>query len=96
MRLTDIVDPNLTVYDAKEVETMLQVALLCTQGSPEDRPKMGEIIHMLRGQGLAERWAEWEQIEEVRNEEFSRLSHQFAWGEDSTQDQEAIQLSQAR
>lgn len=96
MRLTDIVDPNLTVYDAKEVETMLQVALLCTQGSPEDRPKMGEIIHMLRGQGLAERWAEWEQIEEVRNEEFSRLSHQFAWGEDSTHDQEAIQLSQAR
>ncbi|KAJ9536848.1 hypothetical protein OSB04_029581 [Centaurea solstitialis] len=96
MRLTDIVDPNLTVYDAKEVETMLQVAMLCTQGSPEERPKMGEIIHMLRGQGLAERWAEWEQIEEVKNEEFSRLSHQFAWGEDSTQDQEAIQLSQAR
>lgn len=96
MRLTDIVDPNLTVYDSKEVETMLQVALLCTQGSPEERPKMGEVIHMLRGQDLAERWAEWEQVEEVRNQEFSRMSHQFAWGEDSTQDQEAIQLSRAR
>lgn len=95
-RITDIVDPNLTVYDAKEVETMLQVALLCTQGSPEERPKMGEVIHMLRGQDLAERWAEWEQVEEVRNQEFSRMSHRFAWGEDSTQDQEAIQLSQAR
>lgn len=95
-RITDIVDPNLAVYDAKEVETMLQVALLCTQGSPENRPKMGEVIHMLRGQGLVERWAEWEQIEEVRVQEFSRMSHQFAWGEDSTLDQEAIQLSRAR
>ncbi|GKC18657.1 probable LRR receptor-like serine/threonine-protein kinase isoform X1 [Tanacetum coccineum] len=55
-----------------------------------------EVIHMLRGQDLAERWAEWEQVEEVRNQEFTRMSHRFAWGEDSTQDQEAIQLSQAR
>lgn len=96
MRISDIVDPNLTIYNAKEVEMMLQVALLCTQGSPEDRPKMGEVIHMLRGQGLAERWAEWEQIEQVRDQDRSRMSYQFAWGEDSTQDQEAIQLSQAR
>ncbi|KAK1439530.1 hypothetical protein QVD17_05350 [Tagetes erecta] len=96
MRITNIVDPNLTIYDAKEVEMMLQVALLCTQGSPEDRPKMGVVIHMLRGQGLAERWAEWEQIEQVKDQDLSRMSYQFAWGEDSTQDQEAIQLSQAR
>lgn len=89
-------DPSLTVYDAKEVETMLQVALLCTQGSPENRPKMGDVIHMLRGQDLVERWAEWEQIEEVRVQEFFRMSHQFAWGDDSTLDQEAIQLSRAR
>ncbi|KAI3790753.1 hypothetical protein L2E82_04031 [Cichorium intybus] len=95
-RIADIVDPNLAVYDPKEVETMLQVALLCTQGSPENRPKMGEVINMLRGQGLIERWAEWEQIEEVRVQEFSRMSHQFAWGDDSTLDQEAIQLSRAR
>ncbi|KAF5778965.1 putative transferase, protein kinase RLK-Pelle-LRR-II family [Helianthus annuus] len=96
MRISDIVDPNLTVYDAKEVETMIQVALLCAQGSPEERPKMGDVIRMLRGQGLAERWAEWEQVEQVKSRESSRMSHQFAWGEDSTQDQEAIQLSQAR
>ncbi|XP_071697986.1 probable LRR receptor-like serine/threonine-protein kinase At5g63710 [Rutidosis leptorrhynchoides] len=95
-RISDIVDPNLAIYDSKEVETMLQVALLCTQGSPDERPKMGEVIHMLRGQDITERWAEWEQVEEVKNQEFSRMSHQFAWGEDSTQDQEAIQLSRAR
>ncbi|GJX92891.1 probable LRR receptor-like serine/threonine-protein kinase isoform X1 [Tanacetum coccineum] len=94
-RITDIVDPNLTVYEAKEVETMLQVALLCTQGSPEERPKMGEVIHMLRGQDLAERWAEWEQVEEVRNQEFTRMSHRFAWERHASWI-EAIQLSQAR
>ncbi|KAK9052852.1 hypothetical protein SSX86_029482 [Deinandra increscens subsp. villosa] len=96
MRIGDIVDPNLRVYDAKEVETMIQVALLCTQGSPEDRPKMGQVMHMLGGHGLAERWAEWEQVQHLQTQEFSRMSHHFAWGEDSTQDQEAIQLSQAR
>ena len=29
-RLEDIVDRNLESYDPKEVETILQVALLCT------------------------------------------------------------------
>uniref|UniRef100_A0A5B6YG53 non-specific serine/threonine protein kinase n=2 Tax=Davidia involucrata TaxID=16924 RepID=A0A5B6YG53_DAVIN len=95
-RLGDIVDENLKIYDPKELETILQVALLCTQSSPEDRPKMAEVISMLKGVGLAERWAEWEQLEEVRNLEFSLVSHQFAWAEESTHDQEAIQLSQAR
>ncbi|XP_059624486.1 probable LRR receptor-like serine/threonine-protein kinase At5g63710 [Cornus florida] len=95
-RLEDIVDENLKVYDPKEVETILQVALLCTQSSPEDRPKMTVVVSMLQGVGLAERWAEWEQLEEVRNREFSFMTHQFAWAEDSTHDQEAMQLSQAR
>lgn len=95
-RLSDIVDGNMKTYDPKEVETILQVALLCTQSSPEDRPKMAEVITMLKGVGLAERWAEWEQLEEVRNQQFSLMSRQFMWAEDSTHDQEAIQLSQAR
>lgn len=95
-RLTDIVDGNLETYDPKEVETVVQVALLCTQSSPEDRPTMAEVVKMLQGVGLAERWAEWEQLEEVRNHELSLMSHQFAWAEDSSIDQEAIQLSKAR
>ncbi|PHT30887.1 putative LRR receptor-like serine/threonine-protein kinase [Capsicum baccatum] len=95
-RLGDIVDGNMKTYEPKEVETILQVALLCTQSSPEDRPKMAEVITMLKGVGLAERWAEWEQLEEVRNQQFSLMSRQFLWAEDSTHDQEAIQLSQAR
>ncbi|CAI9108739.1 OLC1v1008416C1 [Oldenlandia corymbosa var. corymbosa] len=97
-RIEDIVDRNLNSYNAKEVETILQVALLCTQGSPEDRPRMAEVVNMLQGVGLTERWSEWEKLEEVRNQEFSLVSHshQFLWADESTQDQEAIQLSQAR
>lgn len=95
-RLEDIVDENLNTFDAKEVETILQVALLCTQSSPENRPKMAEVVSMLQGVGLSARWAEWEQLEEITNQEFSLISHQFLWVDESTQDQEAIQLSQAR
>ena len=95
-RLHDIVDGNLDSYDHKEVETIIQVALLCTQTSPEDRPMMAQVVKMLQGVGLAERWAEWEQLEQVRNEEFSLYSHQFPWAEESTHDQEAIQLSKPR
>ncbi|KAK4426734.1 putative LRR receptor-like serine/threonine-protein kinase [Sesamum alatum] len=95
-RLEDIVDRNLKSYNCKEVETILQVAMLCTQSSPEDRPRMAEVVSMLQGVGLAERWAEWEQLEEASIHEFSLMSHKFIWAEDSTHDQEAIQLSQAR
>ncbi|OMO52005.1 hypothetical protein CCACVL1_29443 [Corchorus capsularis] len=95
-RLVDIVDGNLKFYDHKEVETIVRVALLCTQSSPEERPTMAEVVKMLEGEGLAERWAEWEELEEVRNREFLLFTHQFTWGEDSTVDQEAIQLSRAR
>ncbi|KAI9079636.1 hypothetical protein K1719_038257 [Acacia pycnantha] len=95
-RIKDIVDKNLESYDAKEVERIIQVALLCTQGSPEDRPSMSEVVNLLDGEGLAERWAEWELMEEMNNREMSLLDHQFAWADESTHDQEAIHLSWAR
>ncbi|XP_027919529.1 probable LRR receptor-like serine/threonine-protein kinase At5g63710 isoform X1 [Vigna unguiculata] len=95
-RLEDMVDRNLERYDPKEVETILQVALLCTQGYPEDRPSMSEVVKMLQGVGLADRWADWQQLEEARNQEFSLMTHQFVWNDESTLDQEAIQLSRAR
>ncbi|XP_034197476.1 probable LRR receptor-like serine/threonine-protein kinase At5g63710 [Prunus dulcis] len=92
-RLDDIVDGHMKMHDPKEVETVIQVALLCTQSSPEDRPTMAQVVRLLQGVDLAE----WEQLEDVRNREFSLLSHhQFAWAEESTHDQEAIQLSKAR
>uniref|UniRef100_M4FC40 non-specific serine/threonine protein kinase n=2 Tax=Brassica campestris TaxID=3711 RepID=M4FC40_BRACM len=98
-RLRDIVDCNLTTYDSEEVETIVQVALLCTQGAPEDRPAMSEVVKMLQGTGsLAEKWIEWEQLEEVRNKEALLLPTLPAtWDEEeSTIDQESIRLSSAR
>ncbi|KGN62244.1 probable LRR receptor-like serine/threonine-protein kinase At5g63710 isoform X1 [Cucumis sativus] len=95
-RLEDVVDKNLKSYNEKEVENIVQVALLCTQSSPEDRPTMAEVVNLLHGEGLADRWAEWMQLEEVRDQEVSLLCHQFVWGEESSHDQEAIQLSKAR
>ncbi|GAA0184630.1 transmembrane signal receptor [Lithospermum erythrorhizon] len=44
-------------YDQIDVGEMLQVALLCTQYLPINRPKMSEVVCMLEGDGLAEKWA---------------------------------------
>ncbi|KAK7304129.1 hypothetical protein RJT34_15194 [Clitoria ternatea] len=44
-------------YDRIEMGEMLQVALLCTQYLPAHRPKMSEVVQMLEGDGLAEKWA---------------------------------------
>lgn len=44
-------------YDRIEVGEMLQVALLCTQYLPGHRPKMSEVVRMLEGDGVAEKWA---------------------------------------
>lgn len=97
-RLHDIVDSNLKAYDHKEVEMIVQVALLCTQNAPEDRPRMAEVVKMLQGVGLADRWAEWEKLEEARNQELqmSVMTHRFAWMDESMDEQEAMQLSAAR
>lgn len=85
-------------YDPKEVEMIVQVALLCTQTAPEDRPRMAEVVKILQGVGLTERWNEWEKLEEARNQEtqLSLMTHRLAWMDESMDEQEAMQLSAAR
>ncbi|XP_029147644.1 probable LRR receptor-like serine/threonine-protein kinase At5g10290 isoform X2 [Arachis hypogaea] len=96
-RLDAIVDRNLNKnYNIQEVEMMIQVALLCTQGTPEDRPLMSEVVRMLEGEGLAERWEEWQHVEVNRRQEYERLQRRFDWGEDSVYNQDAIELSGGR
>lgn len=52
-----LVDKDLGInYDLIEVGEMVQVALLCTQNLPAHRPKMSEVIRMLEGDGLADKW----------------------------------------
>ncbi|KAM0924096.1 hypothetical protein ACQ4PT_005090 [Festuca glaucescens] len=96
-QLGSIVDRNLSQdYEGEEVEMMIQIALLCTQASPEDRPSMSDVVRMLEGEGLAERWEEWQQVEVTRRQDYERMQRRFDWGEDSMHNQEAIELSGAR
>ncbi|XP_022763750.1 BRASSINOSTEROID INSENSITIVE 1-associated receptor kinase 1-like [Durio zibethinus] len=68
-KLETLVDSDLQGnYIEDEVEQLIQVALLCTQGSPVERPKMAEVVRMLEGDGLAERWEEWQKEEMFRQE----------------------------
>jgi len=56
-QLNMMVDKDLgSNYDRVELEEMVQVALLCTQYHPSHRPRMSEVIRMLEGDGLAEKW----------------------------------------
>ncbi|XP_004504083.1 probable LRR receptor-like serine/threonine-protein kinase At5g10290 isoform X2 [Cicer arietinum] len=96
-RLDAIVDRNLKKnFNMQEVEMMIKVALLCTQATPEDRPPMSEVVRMLEGEGLAERWEEWQHVEVHRRQEYERLQRRFDWGEDSVYNQDAIELSGGR
>ncbi|GAY63475.1 hypothetical protein CUMW_225940 [Citrus unshiu] len=45
------------------VEELIQVALLCTQGSPSRQAEDVEVVKMLEGDGLAERWGQWQTAE---------------------------------
>ena len=55
-------------YVDDEVEQLIQVALLCTQGTAVERPKMADVVRMLEGDGLAQRWEEWQKDEMFRQE----------------------------
>ncbi|CAI8594187.1 unnamed protein product [Vicia faba] len=56
-KLDLLVDKDLkNNYDKIELEEIVQVALLCTQYLPSHRPKMSEVVRMLEGDGLAEKW----------------------------------------
>lgn len=52
-----IVDLDLKdKYVKAEVAQLIQIAILCTQDSPLERPKMSEGVRLLGGYGLVERW----------------------------------------
>ncbi|KMZ58282.1 Protein NSP-INTERACTING KINASE 1 [Zostera marina] len=98
-RVDLIVDKDLeNKYDATEMEEMIQVALLCTQYLPTQRPKMSAVIRMLEGDGLAERWEAAQKTEPINGK-----SHNFSSSErfsDLTDDSslivQAIELSGPR
>ncbi|KAJ9552254.1 hypothetical protein OSB04_016299 [Centaurea solstitialis] len=74
-KLETLVDPDLEGnYVDDEVEQLIQVALLCTQNTAVERPKMSEVVRMLEGDGLAERWEEW-QKEEIFGQDFNQTQN---------------------
>lgn len=96
-KLETLVDGDLQGnYVDAEVEQLIQVALLCTQSSPTERPKMSEVVRMLEGDGLTERWEEWQKEEMFRQE--INLSHHpnTEWIVDSTSNLRPDELSGPR
>ncbi|PSS28504.1 Protein NSP-INTERACTING KINASE 3 like [Actinidia chinensis var. chinensis] len=66
-KLNLMVDKDLKGnFDRIELEEMVQVALLCTQFNPSHRPKMSEVLRMLEGDGLAEKWEASQNVETPR------------------------------
>ncbi|OEL26866.1 Somatic embryogenesis receptor kinase 1 [Dichanthelium oligosanthes] len=97
-KLEQLVDPDLQGggYEDQKVESLIQVALLCTQGSPMERPKMSEVVRMLEGDGLAERWEEWQKVEVMRQEAERAPRGPNDWLVDSTYNIRPDELSGPR
>ncbi|KAF4351201.1 hypothetical protein G4B88_023212 [Cannabis sativa] len=84
-KLETLVDADLQGnYVDEEVEQLIQVALLCTQGTAGERPKMSEVVRMLEGDGLAERWEEWQKEEMFRQDFHPSYHPNTNWIVDST------------
>ncbi|XP_031281369.1 somatic embryogenesis receptor kinase 2-like [Pistacia vera] len=96
-KLEMLVDPDLqNNYVDTEVEQLIQVALLCTQSSPMERPKMSEVVRMLEGDGLAEKWDEWQKVEVVRHDLELAPPRNSDWIVHSTENLHAFELSGPR
>ncbi|EHA8592209.1 putative protein NSP-INTERACTING KINASE 2 [Cocos nucifera] len=98
-KLNTIVDKDLrNHHDRIELEEMVQVALLCTQYLPGHRPKMSEVVRMLEGDGLAERWEASQRVEAYKYKlhEFSSERCSSDLTDDSSLLVQAMELSGPR
>ncbi|KAL7251138.1 hypothetical protein ACSBR1_013048 [Camellia fascicularis] len=95
-KLDTLVDKDLkNNYDRIELEEMVQVALLCTQYLPSHRPKMSEVVRMLEGDGLAEKWEASQRVDTTRcrANEFSSSERYSDLTDDSSLLIQAMELS---
>ncbi|CAL1392307.1 unnamed protein product [Linum trigynum] len=85
-------------YDRIELEEMVKVALLSTQYLPSQRPKMSEVVRMLEGDGLAERWEASQRAEATKskNNDFSSSDRYSDLTDDSSLLVQAMELSGPR
>ncbi|KAL1357421.1 protein NSP-INTERACTING KINASE 2 isoform X1 [Arachis hypogaea] len=85
-------------YDRIELDEIVQVALLCTQYLPSHRPKMSEVVRMLEGDGLAEKWEASQTAESTRSRgnELSSSERYSDLTDDSSLLAQAMELSGPR
>ncbi|KAJ1696235.1 hypothetical protein LUZ63_004747 [Rhynchospora breviuscula] len=98
-RLHAIIDPKLNgMYDSQDAEMLVHVALLCTQPSPDRRPAMSDVVHMLEGECLAEKWVELQEVQVTNRPTFEiyYLRRNCLKDGESLYMQEAIELSDGR
>ncbi|XP_078172452.1 LRR receptor kinase SERK2-like isoform X3 [Carex rostrata] len=99
-RLQAIIDPKLNgMYDDQGAEMLIQVALRCTQTSPERRPAMSEVVRRLQGEGLAENWEELQEVQVTHRMAFEidqRRRNCLINGDVSLYVPDAIELSYGR
>ncbi|KAG8636693.1 somatic embryogenesis receptor kinase 1 isoform X2 [Manihot esculenta] len=92
----ELADPDLQGnYIEAEMKHLIKIALLCTRGSPSYRPKMSEVIRMVEGHSLSERWDEWQEMESC-DPKLEVTLQTFYFTVDSTQLQRPIELSGPR
>ncbi|CAJ1932214.1 unnamed protein product [Sphenostylis stenocarpa] len=94
-----LVDKDLkNNYDRIELDEIVQVALLCTQYLPSHRPKMSEVVRMLEGDGLAEKWEASQRAESTRcrGNELSSSERYSDLTDDSSLLAQAMELSGPR
>lgn len=99
-KLDILVDKDLKKnYDLIELEEIVRVALLCTQHLPGQRPKMCEVVRMLEGDGIAERWEASQRVEATTKNKTKELSSSDRYSDltdDSSLLVQAIELSGPR
>lgn len=98
-KLEMLVDKDLkNNYDSIELEEIVQVALLCTQFLPNQRPRMSEVVRMLEGDGLAEKWEASQRADSTRSRvtEFSSSERYSDLTDDSSLLVQAMELSGPR
>ncbi|CAL0315287.1 unnamed protein product [Lupinus luteus] len=93
-----LVDNDLrNKYDRIELDEIVQVALLCTQYLPSNRPKMSEVVRMLEGDGLAEKWEASHRAESTsKGNELSSSERYSDLTDDSSLLAQAMELSGPR
>ncbi|KAL3511312.1 hypothetical protein ACH5RR_030713 [Cinchona calisaya] len=76
-KLELMVDKDLkNNYEKVELEEMVKVALLSTVFNPTHRPKMSEVLRMLEGDGLTEKWEASQTVETTRFRTFEHIPPQ--------------------